>query len=189
MSPGPDFIITIRQTINHGRKYAYYSSLGIGLGIAFHLSYTILGISLILKQLPIVFNFIKLFGALYLIYLGIENLRDQPSLIKIKGEKEIYSLKRSFITGFFTNLLNPKATLFFLSIFSSIVSSKTPLYIQGTYGIFCIIANIVWYSLIAYLLSKNDNLQFFNKYQAIFEKIIGVILVLLGMKLCISIFI
>lgn len=184
MSPGPDFVVTLRQTLNYGKRYAYYSSLGIGLGIAVHLSYTFLGIGFVLEQFPIVFNIIKFLGAFYLIYLGIENLRDTPSKIVIdKENNHTYTLKKSFMAGFLCNLLNPKATLFFLSIFTSLISSETPFYIQLLYGFFCIIANIIWYDFIAYFLSKDRYLRWFNKHQVKIERIIGIVLVLLGLKL------
>lgn len=94
-----------------------------------------------------------------------------------------YSYKKSFFVGFITDLLNPKATLFFLSIFTAIVSPNTPMYIQSLYGLYCVLANIFWYMLVANLLSRKKNLELFNKHQNIIEKVIGVLLVLLGIKL------
>lgn len=184
MSPGPDFMVTLRQTINYGKKHAYYSSLGIGLGIVFHLSYTFLGIGLIFTTFPYLFQAIKLLGALYLIYLGVGSIISRSSKLSIAKEKSAtYDLKKSFYTGFLTDVLNPKTTLFFVSIFTSIVSVKTPLYIQGLYGIYCILANILWYMLIAHLLSKESNFQLFNKYRIHIERIIGLILIELGLVL------
>lgn len=187
LSPGPDFMVTLRQTINYGKKYAYYSSLGIGFGIFIHIGYTLLGMGLILKIFPYFLDMIRISGALYLIYLGYVNFKSNSSKIKIKLEKnKNYSLKKSFLVGFLTDLLNPKATLFFLSIFTAIVSIDTPLYIQSLYGLYCILANIFWYMFVANILSRKKNLDLFNKHQNISEKIIGIILILLGIKLIFS---
>lgn len=187
LSPGPDFMVTLRQTINYGKKYAYYSSLGIGFGIFIHIGYTLLGMGLILKNFPYFLDMIRISGALYLIYLGYVNFKSNSSKIKIKLEKnKNYSLKKSFLVGFLTDLLNPKATLFFLSIFTAMVSIDTPLYIQSLYGLYCILANIFWYMFVANILSRKKNLNLFNKHQNIIEKIIGIILILLGIKLIFS---
>ncbi|MCT7584660.1 LysE family transporter [Aliarcobacter butzleri] len=187
LSPGPDFMVTLRQTINYGKKYAYYSSLGIGFGIFIHIGYTLLGMGLILKNFPYFLDMIRISGALYIIYLGYVNFKSNSSKIKIKLEKNNnYSLKKSFLVGFLTDLLNPKATLFFLSIFTAIVSIDTPLYIQSLYGLYCILANIFWYMFVANILSRKKNLDLFNKHQNIIEKIIGIILILLGIKLIFS---
>lgn len=184
ISPGPDFMITLKQTINQGKKYAYISSLGIGFGIVVHLAYTFLGLGLILKVFPYFLEIVQILGAIYLIYLGISSFRSNSSKIKIQSQKEKkHSFKKSFILGFLCNLLNPKATLFFLSIFTTIVSINTPFYIQGLYGLYCILANIFWYMLIANILSQKKNMDLFNKYRNIIDKFIGVVLILLGVKL------
>ncbi|OQR40564.1 lysine transporter LysE, partial [Aliarcobacter cryaerophilus] len=123
MSPGPDFMVTLRQTINYGKKYAYFSSLGIGAAILVHVGYTLLGVGLILKNFPYFLDIVRILGALYLIYLGYGSFKSNSSKIKIQKEKKLsYSYKKSFFVGFITDLLNPKATLFFLSVFTAIVS-------------------------------------------------------------------
>lgn len=187
MSPGPDFMVTLRQTINYGKKYAYFSSLGIGAAILVHVGYTLLGVGLILKNFPYFLDIVRILGALYLIYLGYGSFKSNSSKIKIQKEKKLsYSYKKSFFVGFITDLLNPKATLFFLSVFTAIVSVDTPMYIQGLYGFYCVLANIFWYMFIANILSIKKNLDLFNKHQNIIEKVIGIVLILLGIKLIFS---
>lgn len=187
MSPRPDFMVTLRQTINYGKKYAYFSSLGIGAAILVHVGYTLLGVGLILKNFPYFLDIVRILGALYLIYLGYGSFKSNSSKIKIQKEKKLsYSYKKSFFVGFITDLLNPKATLFFLSVFTAIVSVDTPMYIQGLYGFYCVLANIFWYMFIANILSIKKNLDLFNKHQNIIEKVIGIVLVLLGIKLIFS---
>lgn len=184
MSPGPDFMVTLRQTINYGKKYAYYSSLGIGLGIFIHVTYTLLGMGILVKNFPYLLDIVRVLGALYLIYLGISSFQSKANRIKLKKNKSVNSTySKSFFIGFLCNLLNPKATLFFLSVFTAIISTDTPMYIQSLYGMYCILANIFWYMLVANILSQKKNLNLFNKYQNNIEKIIGIVLVLLGTKL------
>lgn len=180
LSPGPDFAITVKQTVNYGKKHAIFTSLGIGLGIGVHIVYTLFGIGLLISQSPILFNTIKIIGALYLIYLGYQNIVSKGMFLNPNHKNKTISLKKSFTMGFFCNVLNPKATIFFISIFTAIVSIDTPIYIQALYGLFCMLANFLWYSLLAIILEKRKNLELFNKNQLLFEKLIGIILVILG---------
>jgi len=184
MSPGPDFAITVKQSLGYGKKYAIISSAGIGLGIAIHVTYTILGFGLIITQIPVLFSTIKIIGAFYLIYIGYKSFISGAMTLKnesISTKKTNY--KKSFLLGFFTNLLNPKAVLFFLSIFTVVIDINTPFYIQTLYGVFCILINFFWYSIIAVLLVQDKSLLFFNLYGEIWNKVIGIILILFGISI------
>src|SRR5690606_27938552 len=72
VAPGADFALIVRQSIVHGRRAAFITSLGIGASLMFHISYTILGIGLIVSQSLFLFSLIKWAGAAYLFYLGIK---------------------------------------------------------------------------------------------------------------------
>ena len=182
ISPGPDLMVTLKQTINYGKKYAYISSMGIGFGILVHLLYTFLGLELILRVFPQFLTFMKICGALYLIYLGISSFKNSAEDIKIVSNQAVeYSYKKSFITGFVCNVLNPKATLFFVSIFTTIVDINTPFYIQSVYILYCILATIFWFMLIANILSRKNNMDLLNKYRSTIDKSIGAVLILLGL--------
>jgi len=184
ISPGPDFMIVLKQTINQGKKEAYYSSLGMGFGIAIHVAYTFFGLVIILKAFPHFLDFIRILGAIYLIYLGITSFQSNVEKIKIQSEKsKKYSFKKSFMLGFLCNLLNPKATLFVVSIFTTIVSINTPFYIKSFYGLYWVLATIFWYMLVANILSREKNMNFLNKYRNIIDKFIGIVLILLGLKM------
>lgn len=178
LSPGPDFMITLKQSINHERKYAILSSLGISVGIIFHLAYTILGFSFIIKVFPNFLDIVRYIGAIYLIYIGYKSFKSTH--IKVEKDKQSMNAKKAFVLGFFCNVFNPKATMFFLSIFSIIVNETTPLYVQIVFGIFCVVANFVWYSLIAIFLTRKKSLELFDKYSNIINKIIGCFLIFFG---------
>jgi len=184
ISPGSDFMIILKQTINQGKKHAYCSTLGIGFGIAIHVAYAFFGLAIILKAFPHFLDFIRILGAIYLVYLGITSLRSNAGKIKIQSEKvKAYSFKKSFMIGFLCNLLNPKAPLFVISSFTTIVSINTPFYIKSLYGLYWVLACIFWFMLVANILSREKNMNFLNKYRNIIDKFIGIILILLGLKL------
>lgn len=73
--PGADFAVILRQSIVHGRRAAMMTGLGMGFSLLFHISYTILGLGLIVSQSLMLFSLIKWAGVAYLIYLGIMSFR------------------------------------------------------------------------------------------------------------------
>lgn len=189
MSPGPDFAIILKQSISHGREKSLWTSFGISIGILVHVSYTVLGIGLIISKSIIIYTIIKYLAALYLIYLGIKALKSNSFKLdkfeKGKTQKEITKFK-AFSIGFFTNALNPKATLFFLSLFTVIVDINTPLYIQGSYAVFFVISTFIWFGFLSFVLTGKKVRGFFNSFGKIFDKVIGVILIALGIKVAMS---
>lgn len=188
ISPGPDFAMIVKQSISYGRRASVVSSLGIGLGISVHVIYTLLGIGLIISKSIVLFTVIKVLGAGYLIYLGYKSLRSNG--IQMKDDtivmEDSMSDKRAFMVGFLCNALNPKATLFFLSIFTVVISIETPLYIQAIYGMFCMIATTLWFVFLSLILSQNRVRNFFNRFSKGFDKAVGVVLISLGIKVALS---
>ena len=179
LSPGPDFMITLKQSLNHERKYAIISSAGISVGIIFHLAYTILGFSVLIKTFPMFLDIVRVIGASYLIYIGYKSIKSHSIKIEKDSEKNM-NAKKAFMLGFICNVFNPKATMFFLSIFSIIVNETTPMFVQIIFGSFCVFINFIWYSMIAFLLTRKKSIEVFDKYSKIINKIIGLILICLG---------
>lgn len=188
VAPGPDFAMILKQSITYGKRSSIIASIGIGLGISVHIIYSVLGIGLIISQSIILFNIIKYLGAIYLIYIGFKSFKSKG--LKLQKEEIIehkqMSDKKSFFIGFLCNALNPKATLFFLSIFTVIVDIGTPIYIQSLYGLFCIIATMCWFVGVSIFLSQKRVREFFNSFAHIFDKTVGVVLIALGLNVALS---
>ncbi|MCX7711436.1 MAG: LysE family translocator, partial [Clostridia bacterium] len=135
MSPGPDFFVVMKNSLGFGRRSGIASALGIGTALAIHATYTILGIALILQHYVLLFKLIQLMGATYLVYLAIQTILSTFSKknnqlgedIAFEGNK---SFQEGFKNGLLCNLLNPKAFLFFLSIFSQFISADTHSWIR-----------------------------------------------------------
>lgn len=186
MSPGPDFAIVLRQSISFGRKTAIITSLGIGAGISVHVLYTLLGVGILISQSASLMTTAKVLGATYITYLAINLLRsrakpDQPSSISLDNNKT--NQKKAFMIGFMTNVLNPKATLFFLAIFTTVVSPNTPLVVQTFYGLWIIITTAAWFCLVSFLFSQQTIRQKFLNHGYWFDRLMGVILLLFAGKL------
>ncbi|MCK5084294.1 MAG: LysE family transporter [Candidatus Pacebacteria bacterium] len=188
MSPGPDFAMITRNSLVYSKSTGIYSSIGLAIGILLHVSYSLIGIGFIISKSIVLFSIIKFLGAAYLIYIGYKSLKAKPNKINSEKLKESIDLKRNeaIKMGFLTNALNPKVTLFFLSLFTQIINPETPFIIQALCGIEMSFMTFVWFSFVATVLSYKTIKSKFSLFQHHFEKIFGVILIALGIKVAMS---
>jgi RhtB (resistance to homoserine/threonine) family protein len=186
-SPGPDFAVVLKHSVQFGRRAAIITSIGIGLGILIHVSYSLLGIGILIKTTPIVFQIFSYLAAAYLFYLGWGGLRSKAAVPTTEdkqcSDKAKISDKKAFMVGFLTNGLNPKATLFFLSVFAVVVSAQTPNSIKLVYGLYLATATGIWFCTLSYFLSSNRVRLFLGKNGYWFDRIMGIVLILLAIKL------
>ena len=186
-SPGPDFAMVLRQSITHGRPAALWTSLGIGSGILLHTAYSLLGIGLLVKSSLLAFTLMKVAAALYLAWIGIKALRAKPvSPERIQAMSTTASpptRRAAFAVGFMTNALNPKATLFFLSVFSVIIDPRTPRLVLVGYGLWMAVMTAIWFSLVALFFTQEPVRRAFNRLGHWFERAMGAVLLALGIRL------
>ncbi len=188
-SPGPDFAVVVRESVTQGRRVGSWTALGVGCGIFVHVAYSLLGIGLIVSQSIVLFNLFKWLAAAYLVYLGWRALRARPmSLEAIDGANApvARSAWRAFVIGFVTNGLNPKATLFFLSLFTVVISPDTPLLVQAGYGLYLAGATALWFLLVAWLFSRGRVRAGFARLGHWFDRLTGAVLIGLGARLALS---
>lgn len=188
-SPGPDFAVVVRESVAQGRRAGSWTALGVGCGIFVHVAYSLLGIGLIVSQSIVLFNLFKWLAAAYLVYLGWRALRARPmNLEAIDGANApvARSAWRAFVIGFVTNGLNPKATLFFLSLFTVVISPDTPLLVQAGYGFYLAGATALWFLLVAWLFSRGRVRAGFARLGHWFDRLTGAVLIGLGARLALS---
>lgn len=185
ISPGPDFFMALRNSLTYSRKTGIFTAIGFGLGIGVHISYSLIGLALLISKSPMLFNIIKYLGAIYLLYLGVQSLREKTHIIhtsEIDKQQDISPLKAIGI-GFLTNVLNPKATLFFLSLFTLVI---TPDIARSTMIIISIIligTTMLWFSFVAYFITQKRIQVLYNSYQKVVLKSLGIILILVALKI------
>jgi RhtB (resistance to homoserine/threonine) family protein len=186
VAPGADFALVIRQCIVHGRRTALVTSVGIGASLLFHISYTILGIGLIVSKSLLMFSLLKWAGAAYLIWLGIQSWREPAFRMDETADSAptvIVSAPKAFFTGFVTNALNPKPVLFFLSLFSALVSPHTPAWIQFSYGLGMALALILWFVGVSLVLTNAAVRGRFLAMGRTFNRVTGALFIGLGLRL------
>jgi RhtB (resistance to homoserine/threonine) family protein len=188
ISPGPDFIMCVRNALTYSRKTGIYTAVGFGAGISIHIIYCVAGLALIISQSIIIFNFFKFLGAGYLIYIGFKSITSKSSHLEIKDQekKKDISPLAAIKIGFLTNALNPKATLFFLSLFTMVISPNTPGIIMGILSAIMIIETVIWFSLVSIFMTQKRIRSVFEKSQNLFNRTLGGLLVLLGVKVALT---
>ena len=186
--PGPDFIVAVKNSISYWRKTWFWTAIWFGLWISVHIFYCIAWLALIISKSILAFNIIKLLGAIYLIYIGIKSIFAKSSQIEIgeTQQKTNISSIEALKIGFLTNVLNPKATLFFLSLFTIVISPGTPLYILVILSIIMIINTAIWFSLVAIFFTQKKLINTFDKIQWIFNKVLWWLLISLGIKIALT---
>jgi len=153
ISPGPDFAMVTRNSLMLSRRAGVLTALGIGLGVLVHVTYTLVGVGLLIQQSLWLFNAIKLVGAAYLVYLGLKMLLAKPAGALADSAVAPLSDMAALRTGFLTNVLNPKTTVFIVSLFMQVVRPDTPLAVQIGYGAFISVAHMAWFALVALCFS------------------------------------
>lgn len=185
ISPGPDFVILVKNTLSYSRRAGLFTSIGFGIGVLVHIAYCVAGLALIISKSALLFTIIKFLGATYLIVVGIKSFFSKPASIATKTytEKNDISPLVALRSGFLTNALNPKATLFFLSLFTFAISPDIPNTILVIISIILVINTILWFSFLTLFLSQKRVRKLFDKYQIYLTRTLGGVLVGLGIKL------
>lgn len=186
MAPGPDFVMVSRNSLVYSRRTGILCAIGLGLGVMVHFIYCSLGLSLVITKSILLYSTIKFLGAGYLIYIGYQALTNKTEVsasgANLKAKQDLSHFE-AVKAGFLTNLLNPKAAVYFLSIFTQFIKPETPMIIHGIYGAEIIFVTVAWFSCLALVLSHSSIKKAFQSIQGHIEKAMGGILVLLGLKI------
>ncbi|WP_413699729.1 LysE family translocator [Psychromonas sp. KJ10-10] len=182
--PGADFVLVTRTSIRNGRLAGLYSTLGVCLSICIHASYSIAGLAVIIANSTWFFISIKYLGATYLIYIAWQLLTTRDLITdQQSAQAQNMPALATLRLGFTCNMLNPKAPLFFMSIFTQVVSVNTPIMLQLSYGLIIMLAHLIWFSSVALLLSHPSLLPRFNQHKRKIDKLAGMALLLIAIKL------
>lgn len=159
-------------------------SIGIALGLAIHIVYSSLGLATVIANSANALWVIKILGGSYLLYLGVQGLRSRPTsgqeLVAQTAVK--YSARKGIGVGFLCNALNPKAPIYFVSLFTVVLSPDMPLYQLAIYGGWMMLIQLAWFSTVVMLLSRPAVNAQFKKCGHWLERILGGAMIALGLK-------
>ncbi|MDN3020475.1 LysE family transporter [Streptomyces sp. S.PB5] len=183
IAPGADFAMVVRNSYLHGRRTGLLAATGVAAGVLVHVTYTMLGVGLLIASSTFLFTVIKLVGAAYLVYIGVRTFRTRGEVeVDLETTSDLTPLQ-ALRSGFLTNVLNPKTTLFVVSTFAQVVSPGTPVVQQVGYGLFMSLAHLLWFGVVAVFFSHDRMRTLMLRGQKVLNKVIGSVLAGLGISL------
>ena len=188
MSPGPSMVVVINNAVFKNRFHGILTSLGHGIGISLYALFAVLGIALIIKTNLFVFNAIKIFSIIFLIYLGLKSILTSSNQLDF-DRKNYKGSMTSFFQGLSISLLNPKIFVWFLAIYSQFMSIDNDI-IFNTYLILTAgIVDTIWYITLTYLVTSMIAVDFIKVKSKLLKKFIGYIFLTIGIFLILEFFI
>ena len=188
-SPGPDFALVSRQALLQGRRAGLWVSLGIALGLGIHIAYSAAGLATLIAHSTMWMSAIKLIGGSYLLYLGFQGIRAKAQSGVITNEPAVImdvAAHRLVGKGFLCNALNPKAPIYFLSLFTIVLSPNLPASTLVVYGVWIMLLQLFWFSLITLFFSQPTIRRRFLAISHWIDRVFGVAMVGLGLKVLLS---
>lgn len=188
LSPGPDFFLVIKNAARYPRLAAMMTAFGVICGVATHMSYCVAGLAVVITTTPWLFNMLKYAGAVYLIWVGIQALLSRGgSKVNVSSlPQQQVSLKSAFVQGYLCNLLNPKATLFFLAVFTQVLQINSGLGEKLWYAGVIFGLSAVWWPVLVFLIQSGPVRRGLEKTQKVVDKLLGGMLIALGIKVALS---
>lgn len=189
VSPGPDLVMTMRNTMCFSRRTGLWGVAGTTAGLLLHLTYTILGIRYVAENYGWVLDIVKFVGGSYLIYIGISSFNIRKSALNELedalelppvGERNLSPLQ-AFRTGFLTNALNPIVVLLFIGILSEHVDEHTPAGITVMISLMIMMISAAWFTVVVLFLSNKHMQGMLKQYGHLVERICGGALAGLGL--------
>ncbi|TCH61467.1 LysE family translocator [Acinetobacter sp. ANC 4862] len=184
MSPGPTSIYVAKNSIAISRKHGLFTALGTGTGAAVFGLLAVLGLQAFLLAVPSAYLVLKICGGLYLLWLAAKIIKHAKDPIEAHNDTSSQmSLRRAFSTGLITQLSNPKIAIVLASIFTALLPKEIPAYYYFVLPILCFFIDAGWCSLVAVALSAEGPRKVYLKFKALFDRIAGGVMTLLGLKL------
>jgi RhtB (resistance to homoserine/threonine) family protein len=188
MSPGPDFAMVTRQTLAYGRGPGLWTAWGIATGIIFHVAYGLFGLGWLLQRYPALLEVLRYGGAAFLFYMGWGALRSQARDVGATAANQPAAATphRHFGIGVVTNIFNPKAMLFFVALFSAVVTTQTPLALRLGLGLWIVVSTGAWFSFVALTLGHTRVRAGLGAYAHWIDRTTGAVLIALGLGMLIE---
>lgn len=180
--PGPDFAVVTRTAIVSGRGAGLWAAAGVATSIGIYVLISVLGMSLVLAALPGLSRILAVVGALYLAWLGIGCLRSTGQLPEAQAAP---GGGRTFVTGLLTNLLNPKAMLYFGSVLSQALTPGLAAADVVLLWSLLVAESLLWFALVALLFSSRPVLAWLRERLVWLDRTVGAVLLVLAAKVSI----
>jgi threonine efflux protein len=183
LSPGPDFVAVTYAAVTGSRRSAAAVAAGVVLGNGIWAGAALLGVGTLFALFPSLFFAIKTFGALYLLWLGVQLLRNARRPMSEAGSGgAAASLGAAFSKGLSTTMSNPKAAIYYASALSSAAPPSASWWLLGAMLLAVVVVATVWFSVVVLVLSSPRAGAAFRRFKVVFESFFGVLLVAFGLR-------
>jgi RhtB (resistance to homoserine/threonine) family protein len=188
LTPGADTMLVVRSALVRGRRAGLLTVLGIGTGLFVHATLSALGLSVVLVRSARAFEVVKLAGALYLVYLGVQAIRGAvrgaPPAARAADPA---GARRSYAEGLLTNVLNPKVAVFYLAFLPQFIAPGDPVLAKSLLlaGIH-FVQGVVWLSIVTLFVARLRPVLARPRVQRGLESLTGVVFIGFGVKLALA---
>lgn len=184
ISPGPDFFFVTQSAIRQSRSHAFSAALGISLSILIWAICAISGLHFLFQKMAWLQQLLMILGGLYLIYLGYQMLQSIKFNNTSTPSKQLHPISKSrmtlFLQGFLTNLANPKALVYFSSVFALAINSEAPFSAQSSLLLLIWIESLLWFAVVAYIFSNGRITTYYQRLSKWIDGITGGIFISFG---------
>jgi threonine/homoserine/homoserine lactone efflux protein len=186
LSPGPDFVLVVKSAIKNGSKKSIGVAAGIASANALYITLCLIGVGALLVSSVVIMIALKVAGGVFLIYLAIMALRANKTdykdleLPENQTTQSETTFVKEFITGFMSGILNPKNLLFYLSLFTVVLTNDVNFGFKVGLGIWMTSVVFIWDLSVIYVLSRDKVRRKFSKLAYYIDKCTGAILGLIG---------
>lgn len=191
VAPGPDTFLVVRNSLRGGRRDGMLTALGISSGLYFHALLSAVGVSAVLAHSAAAFLVLKVAGACYLAWLGIQSLRaalaapaaarpDGVAAARVPGA-------RSFREGLLTNLLNPKVIVFYLALLPQFISPGDAVIPKSLLlaAIHCTLG-IAWFGFVSWGVDRSRQFFLRPRLRRFMDGLCGAVLLGFGLRLALA---
>jgi RhtB (resistance to homoserine/threonine) family protein len=193
IAPGPDNMLVIRNVLRGGRRDGMITALGICAGLFVHATLSALGVSMLLIHSAAAFRLLKLAGACYLVWLGVQSLRRAvrtpplPDRVKEATPAHVIAPQQCFLEGLLSNVLNPKTAVFYLAFLPQFIAPTDPVLTQSLLlaGIHYA-EGILWFATLSVLLDHTRRFILKSTVQRWLDGLCGAVLVGFGARLALE---
>ena len=185
LSPGPDFFLIMQASLRLPLRYGLAICGGIGLANGVYLMLAVLGFEMV-RETDLIFSVLKYLGGAYLLFLGYTLLRSPRKPIDDPTDRSVtmvQSLTRQFLIGFLSAILNPKNMIFYLSLFTAMVSVDTSFMTRCLYALWMMSVVFVWDCFVVMTIGRDRIKKWLGQSIYFIEKLSGVALAGFGVLL------
>jgi threonine/homoserine/homoserine lactone efflux protein len=183
MSPGVSFLLVARTAMSSSRRAALSVAAGMGFGAFVFAAIALAGLHTLLTLIPSLYTGLKVAGGCYLLWLALKMFRRPSNRFNDFTDAAEVSASKAFMTGVFTQISNPHTALVFASIFSAALSKNIPPVMYIILPTMAFVIDVLWYAVVACLLSTHGPRQAYIKYRKFIDKLSGGIMALLAIRL------